>query len=110
MKTPGWCCFASAEPVILPKETGSPVVGKPKNSPPKTSKGIQKSCVVNFLLGIYFTVSVRRGQHGDSQGEVPVSVFQRSVVRLFRLMKMDRQAHASLLWSWKRSGRAASAA
>eukprot|EP00438_Fugacium_kawagutii_P024226 Skav223087 [mRNA] locus=scaffold419:294122:300299:+ [translate_table: standard] len=31
-------------------------------------------------------------QHGDSQGEVPVSVFQRSVVRLFRLMKMDRQA------------------
>lgn len=30
-------------------------------------------------------------QHGD-QGEVPVSVFQRSVVRLFRLMKMDRQA------------------
>ena len=32
------------------------------------------------------------GQHGDSQGEVPVSVFQRSVVRLFRLMKMDRQA------------------
>ena len=35
-----------------------------------------------------------RGQHGD-QGEVPVSVFQRSVVRLFRLMKMDRQVAAS---------------
>ncbi|CAE7225533.1 Kcnb2, partial [Symbiodinium sp. CCMP2456] len=31
-------------------------------------------------------------QHGDSHGEVPVSVFQRSVVRLFRLMQMDRQA------------------
>ena len=35
--------------------------------------------------------SAPQGQHGDSQGEVPVSVFQRSVVRLFRLMKMDRQ-------------------